>query len=126
MFSRADGVSLFNYNCVCIHIKGKELLHHSEGFGISHNLYFRISSYHFFYDGAVVRLHVVHDDVVQFPFPKDMLQILKKLSAYSLVNGVQKHGLLVQDHIGVVGYPSWNGVNIFKQGKSSVTRADPV
>ena len=44
-----------------------------------------------------------------------MLQIFKKLSAYRLVNCIQKHGMLIQDHIRVVGYSVWNDVLALKE-----------
>ena len=126
MFTCTDGISLFDHNCMGIHVKGKELFHHVKGLGISHNLHFRESSYHLFHNCTMIWFHMVYDHIIQRSVSKNMLQIFKKLSAHRLVNCIQKHGLLIQDHIRVVGNSSWNRVNIFKKGKSSVTCTDPV
>ena len=77
---------------------------------------------------------VLQDDLAGAVVPIDNLSmvvsiifsymIFKKLSAYSLVNGVQKHGLLVQDHIGVVGNALRDNVLAFKQIDGSVIYTD--
>ena len=34
MFTCTDGISLFDHNCMGVHVKGKELFHHVKGLGI--------------------------------------------------------------------------------------------
>ncbi len=67
MLAQLQGVALFHHKGVLVHVEVVELADHLEGFGIAHNLQIGVVGQQHFDGGAVVRLHVVDDEVIQRP-----------------------------------------------------------
>ena len=63
--AKRDGIALFYRNRAAVHIKIKELFHHSHSLCGAYDLCLRVSGDHIGDGGAVVRLHVVYDQIVQ-------------------------------------------------------------
>ena len=74
--------------------------------------------------GAVVRLHVVDDEVVELPPVQHGGQILEKLSRDGAVHRVDQHGLLIEQDIGVVGHAPRDGIDVLEQLDAPVADAD--
>src|SRR5699024_8147343 len=81
----------------------KEIAHHGQGLGGGHDGGFRVSGQEGGDAGAVVRLHVVDNQVVGLAAVQHGGQVGEPFLGEVDVHGVQHGHLLVQDHIGVVG-----------------------
>ena len=79
VFSCGNGISLFDHNCTVIYVKIKKLFHHGKCLCISHKFHFRITNHNFCKRSAVIRLHVIHNNIIQSTAVQYMLQILKEL-----------------------------------------------
>ena len=65
MGAERDGISLFYQNRAAVHIKIKELFHHSHSLCGAYDLCLRVNGDHIGDGRTVVRLHVVYDQIVQ-------------------------------------------------------------
>ena len=99
-------------------------LQHGQGFGVHHQAQVRPAHQHGFDHGGVVRLHVVHDQIVQLAAIQGGGNVLQELCANAGIGSVQQGGFLVQNHIGVVADAARNGKQVFKLCQAAVTCAD--
>ena len=72
----------------------------------------------------MVRLHVVHDQIVQLAAIQGGGNVLQELCANAGIGGVQQGGFFIQNHIGVVANAARNGKQVFKLCQAAVTCAD--
>ena len=97
-----EGIPFFYGNCPAVQVKVKELTDHGEGLGIPDELHIRIAQDQFVDHSAVVRLHVVHYEIIQSASVQYGFHILKELAANGIVRGVKENGLLIKEQIGIV------------------------
>ena len=64
--------------------------------------------------GAVIRLHMVHDHIIQLPLSQQMLQIFQEYVADGLVHRIQQHGFFVHQQVRIIGHTPGDGVDVFK------------
>ncbi|MPN11336.1 hypothetical protein SDC9_158637 [bioreactor metagenome] len=69
---------------------------------------------------------MVYNQIIKGSSLQQMLQVIKKLPAYSTIHRIQQHSFFIQNQIGIVGYAPRNGERIFKKGQSSVAPAHPM
>ena len=119
-----EGVPFLHRHAAARHIGVKELADHGDGLGAGHHLGLRVGAEHRPQGGAVVRLHVVDDHIVQRPALEGVLQVLIEMRAHGGVRRVQQDGLLVQQQIRVVADAPGNGVHVLKQGQPPVGAAE--
>ena len=108
-----------------LHREVVELGHQAKGLAVAHQLHAGVAAAELLDVGAVVRLHVVDDQVVRLPVAQGGGHILQILGGHAGVGGVQNGYLLIQDHIAVVGYPIGHREHILKESQAPVTGADP-
>ena len=72
----------------------------------------------------MVRLHMVHNEIVQISPVQNRRQVFEKLPGHRAVHGVDQDGFLVQDHIGIVCDPPRDGIDILEQLDSPVAHTD--
>ena len=109
-----------------IHIKVEKLLHHLKCLRVSDQREIRVAEQQLLDQRAVIRFHVIYDQIIQRPSIQHMSQIFKKLSADRTVRRIQKNCFFIHYHIRVIRYASFDRKNVFKQGKTSVASAHPV
>ena len=126
VFSGAECVAFFYNDLFLFQVKAEELVDHREGFGVADDLHFRVAQRQFIDHGAVVRLHVVDDQVVKRSAVQDSLYIFQELASYGVICGIKKNGFLVHQQIGVVGHSVRERENIFEQFDPAVACAHPV
>ena len=123
--AQLQDVPLLDHQGVAVHVEVVELADHLEGFGVAHNLQVGIVGQQHLDGGAVVGLHVVDDEVIQGPVSQGSPHVLEELQGNGGIHRVQQGGLLIQNHIGVVGDPPGDGKQVFKQGQAAVAAAHP-
>lgn len=121
-----ERIPLLYHNGAAGDVAVKELADHGNGLGVGHHLNVRPAAQQLAQSGAVVRLHMVHDHVVQGPSRQGKLQILKEPLSHGLIHRVQQHGLLIQHQIGVVADAPGDGKYIFKLGQPPVRGSQPI
>ena len=67
---------------------------------------------------------MLDDQIVRLAAIQHRLQVLQPLGSGPAVDGVHDSNLLVQNHIGIIGYPVGDWVLALKQVNGSVVRAD--
>ena len=107
------------------YVEGKVLGHHVGGLLVAHHPDTGIAANHLLNGGGVVRLHMLHHQVVQLPTGKHMLHILKKHLIHAVIHRIKQHGLVVQQQIGVVGHAMRHVVHALKYGQTAVVAAHP-
>ena len=101
-----------------------KVLHHGEGLGRRHDLRFRILLRESFDAGGMVRLHVVHDQVVRLPARQRSFQVFQPGAGEVPVRGIHDRNLFIQDHIGIVGHAFRHDVHSLKQVDFVIVHAD--
>ena len=74
---------------------------------------------------AVIRLHVLHDEIIQRTSVQAVRHVFKKDLADRGVDRVKQDGFFVQQQIGIVGNAVRNGIDALKQRQTAVVAADP-
>ena len=126
MFAKAEGVALPDPDLIMTVHRKAELAHQHESFLGGDDFDLGPADQNFLQRSAVVRLHVVDDQIIQRTVAQKMLHVLHQLTAAGPVNGVKQNGLFIQKKIRVVGNPLGNGMNVLKQGQAVVVGAHPV
>ena len=103
----------------------EKLADHGGRLRVAHEARLRIAAQRLLERGAVVRLHVVDDQIVEFPAAQRVRQVFKKLARDGGVHGVEQRGLFIQQQVGVVGNAARDGEHVLEQGEPAVVCADP-
>ena len=119
-----QGVAFPNQNAAVGNIAGKKLVQDQRGRQRADHLGVRIAHQHLGNGGAVVRLHVVHNEIVQISPVQHRREVFKELTGHRAVHRVHQNRLFVQDHIGVVRHAAWDGIHVLKQLDTAVAHAD--
>ena len=119
-----QGVAFPYQDAAVGNIAGKKLVQDQRGRQRADHLGVRIAHQHLGNGGAVVRLHVVHNEIVQVSPVQHRRQVLKELAGYRAVHRIDQHRLLIQDHVGVVRHAAGNGIYVLKQLDTPVAHAD--
>ena len=106
-------------------IHAQKLLHHGLDLGVADDLGLGIALQQQLLGGGVVRLHVLHHQVVQLAAVQGMGHILQKYAVHGLVHRVEEDGLLVEKQVRVIGNAVGHAVDALEAGKPPVVGADP-
>ena len=98
----------------------EELRDHLEGFCIAHDRRLRVLLECLSDECAVIRLHVVHDEVVECTAIERRRHVLEELPRYGRIRGIEECGLLVPDHVSVIGHTAIQRENVFKQMQATI------
>ena len=121
-----ERVHLLDELHAAVQIEREEVLHHRARLGVADDGYFRVTQDKLADGRGVVRLHMLHDEVVELPAREHMVDVFKEQAADRLIHSVDQDGLLVQQQIGVVAHAVRERVGVFKQIQPPLTCADPV
>jgi hypothetical protein len=69
---------------------------------------------------------VIDDQIIEIPSIQHMFYIFQELTAYGPVYRIEQYRGFVEEDVGIIGYATGNGVDIFKQVKPVVIGSDPV
>ena len=105
-------------------VKVVELREHLRSLGGADHLGLRVAAHDGVDHGAVVRLHVLHDHVIERTAVQRMNDVLDELTADGLVRRIEQHGLVIEQDIAVVGHPARNGEKVFKSAQAAVAAAN--
>ena len=109
-----QGVALLDDERAAVSVKTVELTDDAECFRVADDLNLRVAQDQFSQGSAVVRLHMVDNDIIQRTARKDVFQILKEQVVDGPVYSIQQNRLLVQQDIGIIGNAPADRVDIFK------------
>ena len=102
----------------------EELLHHRKGLYVAHHGDVRIGLDKIVDVGGVIRLHVLHDEVVRLAAVQRRLHIVQPFVGEMLVHGVEHADLFVQHDVGIVAHAVGHDVLALKQIDGMVVHAD--
>ena len=113
--AQAQGVPL-PYHHPAVRIVGaEEIHHHVKGFCGGDDDRFRVELHEIGDVGGMVRLHMLHHQIIRLPAPQNGLNVIQPLVGKVLVHGVHDGDLVVQDHIGIVSHAVGHPVLPLKQ-----------
>ena len=73
---------------------------------------------------AVVRLHMLHDHVIERAAVQRVDNVFDILAADGLVRRIHQHGLVIEQDIAVVGHTARNREKVFKSAQAAVAAAN--
>ena len=120
-----EGVALLHQDGALGEIAAQKLLHHGLDLGVADDLGLGIAAQQQLLGGGVVRLHVLHHQVVQLPPVQGVGHVFQKDAVHGLVHRVEEDGLLIEKQIGVIGDAVGHAVDALEAGQTPVVRADP-
>ena len=126
VLAEAVGAALGHEDGAAVDVKGEVVADHVADLRVADDLRLGITAHGLLERLGVVRLHVVHDDVVQRTAAEHMGEIFKELTGDGLIHRVEQDGLLVEQDIGVVRHAARDGIHALKQRQTAVGRTDPV
>ena len=124
MFSEGELVPLLHQEPSLLRKSIEKLLYHLEGLCIGYDECGGIPPEHLIDQGAVVRLHMVDDEIVELPPGEGVFHIFKVLAPDGLIATVEKRSLLIQDEIGIVAYAAVQRKEVLEEMKPPVLHAD--
>ena len=115
MFAQIQGVA-FAHNDAAVGIIGtEEVLHHTESLEGGYYGGFGVQIHEVGHIGSMIRLHVLHDQIVGLAVAQNLLQIIQPLVGEVLIYGIHNGDLVVQDHIGIVGHTVGHNILALEQ-----------
>ena len=125
MLSKGQGIPLPHRLKAPLQLHREKLTNHPQRLSVADNNRLGMAPQRRAQRCRVIRLHVVHDDIVQFPALQCVFQIFKKAVRDGTVHRVQQGGLFIPEQIGVIGNAPGNRIDIFKKCQSAVRAAQP-
>ena len=104
MLAQVQGVALADYDAAVSVIGAEELLHHGESLGGSHNGSLGVSVQEDIDICGVVRLHVLHNQVIGLTAFQRVFQILQPLLTEILIYGVHNGDLVVNNCVRIISH----------------------
>ena len=121
----AEGVALLADADAIVIGMAEKLADHGLGHGGAKDLHMGEAQHQILQLGGVVRLHVVHHDVVQGAAIQGVVQIFPELADHLGVHRVKQDGLFVQKQVAVVRHAVWHAEDSLKHGQTPAVGADP-
>ena len=126
MSARTKSIALFYDDFSGLYVKVEKLRNHNESLEVADNFDIGILFYDCADASAVVGLHMIDHEIVEFSSRKHVFDILEKLKTCDAVDGIHKYRLVIEYEIGIVAYAVFNGIDVFKQSYLSVIDAYPI
>ena len=124
VLAQHQGVALAHHQAAVGIIIAEELAHHAEGLGRGDHGGLRIDFQEIGNVGGVVRLHVLHHQIVRLAALEDGFDVVQPLVGEVAVHGVHDGHLFVQNDIRVVGHAVGHHILALKQVHLVVVDAD--
>ena len=116
MISQIQGISVFHLQHSSLQIQGtEEIGNHNKGFGICHNHSLRINLEEILNIGRMIRLHMLHDQIIRLSSIQGFLYVIQPLMGKILIHRIHNCYFFIPDHIGVVAHPIGNRILPLKQ-----------
>ena len=125
MMAGLQGVALLDRGGPGVHVKGEELLQHGLGQTAADDLHVGIAQDDVLDAGGVVRLQVLHDQVVQLAAVQHGGDVFEEVVTDGAVDGVEEDGLVIQQQIGIIRDAVADAVDALEHGQTAVIGADP-
>ena len=126
MFAGRERVHLLDELQAAVDVEREEVLHHRARLGVADDGQLRVAQDELADGRGVVRLHMLHDEVIELPPAQHMVDVLKEQAADGLIDSVDQHGFFVQQQVGVIADAVGQRIGILKQVQPPLTRADPI
>ena len=124
MGAKFEGVALFDDDSSVLKLGAEEVAHHRERLCGGYDRRVGIVVHEVENIRAVVRLHVLDDQVVGLFVTERFLEVVEPLMGEIAVNGVHDRDFPVDNHIGVVRHAVGNDILTLKQVNFMVVHAD--
>ena len=122
----AERVHLADNDGARVDVEREEVLDHCQRLFVADDLHIRMAQDQILHQRAVVRLHVVDDQIVERASVQHVLDIFKEDAAHGAVGSVQQDSLFIEQQVGVVAHAARDGIDVFKERQTPVACADPV
>ena len=122
--AQGKGVALCHGDAALGTVSAEELLHHDEGLAGGDDGGLGIEPEEIGNVGRMVRLHVLHDQIVRLSAAEDGLQIVQPFVGETGVHRVHDGDLLVQNDVGIVGHAVGHRVLTLEQVHLMVVYTD--
>ena len=121
MPARNEGVALLHGQALRLWNKPRKILHeHAVRLIVAHHAHAGIAQQQLPDAGAVIRLHVIHDEIVERASIEPGGKALKKVLAHGTVDRIEQYGLLIQQQIGIIGNAVLQRKHVLKQSNPAV------
>ena len=94
---------------------GEELGDHVKGLAVAHHHCLRVFLHKCLDGGGVVRLHVLHDQIIRRHIAQRQLDVLQPFFCLGLIDGIHDSDLVVDDRVGIVGHTFRHDILPFEQ-----------
>ena len=121
---QAEGVLLPHHDALIRVILAVKILHHGEGLGGGDDGRLGIGAHEAADAGRVVRLHVLHDEVIRLSVPQGGGEIIQPGVGEALGHRVHDGDLFIQNDIGIIGHAQGHDVLPLEQVDLMVVDAD--
>ena len=126
VLSGAQLFPLFHLKEVVVQVPANVVLQHVLDLGGRHDLGLRVTAHQLAQGRAVVRLHVVDDDVIQTPAIQQVIQVIVEHANHGIVHRIQHYGLLIIDKIRIIRHSLGHRDGPLEHGQLPVVAADPI
>ena len=123
MFTQGQGISFF-YRQSVEASAGLELAQELYGFGAGYNLDGGILIGHLADEGRMIRLHVMHHQIVGRTAIQSLLKVLQPLLSFPAVGRIKNGHFLILDQIRVIGHALRHNILAFKEVQIQVVHPD--
>ena len=115
MLAQIQGIALAHHHAAVNVVRAVEILHHGKGLGRGNHGGTGIDLQKSGDVGGVIRLHVVHHQIVRLAAAQSSFDIAQPLVAEALVHRVHDGNFLIDDGIGIVGHSVGHHILPLKQ-----------
>ena len=102
VLTKIQCAAVLNHHLLILEAGAEELCHHGKCLGVANHLCIRIGVHKILYVGGVVRLHVLHYQVVGALASKGLGQVVQPVVGKVDIHGVHHRDFIVKDDIGIV------------------------
>ena len=124
VLAQAQGIALAHHNAPIGVVVAEEVLHHHERLGGGNHGRLGVDLQEIGDVGRVVRLHVLHHQVVRLAAAQGVLNVVQPLMGKAPVYGVHDGDLFVHDGVGIVAHAARDNVLSLEQVDRMVVDAD--
>ena len=121
----AEGVPLLHHADAALVPGAKELGQHIPGGGGAHHGGLRVPGQQVPDVSGVVRLHVLHHQIVQSPASQPVGHVFQKAAAHGGVGGVEQHRFPVHQQIAVEGYAPGHVIDALEHSQAAAVGPHP-
>ena len=115
MVSKAESTAIFYLKLLSLQVEVKEVADHIEGFCIGNNSCVWVNLKEICHIGCMIRLHVLHNQIIWFTSVKSLLQIIQPFVSEISIYCIHNCNFFVKDYIRIVSHAVWHFVLSLKK-----------